>query len=755
MIVAFTAGKFSALDNSGFPFVGGKVWAYASPDTSTPAPTFSDVECTVLNTWPVILDARGEGFIYIKTVTDFYLTIPTAIDISAPIWESRKVGEQQASLVSVSAIPVTLNNNYVANHVPAFTSLSDVIGIILLPDVTNKDTIGKTTDTPPGFVFTGTGINDLLASGPYLGTTANSKFTIAIDSVANSIDSNILLLLHGDDLNDSEGTPKTVTAHGSAASSTDQKTLGSGSILLTRTTSDYLSLSDSDDWYLETNDFTLELRGYFADANNATFFSQSSDANNQVRWDYESGQIRFYAIDSSSVVADYKYTWVPTVNTWYYLSIVRSGSNLYLFIDGTLVTWTVITTAISTTSLPNISGTLNIGYSAITGYYFNGYLSEIVWSKGTARWTATYTPPSQEYSVNIYDTIKWRVDGGTYVEKVSITMADQTMIDGVKFKFSENTGHTLGDKWTLTVMTPARLNLDGLGNDIIYKSVGTVQQALDGGDITKGFPAHLDRAAGQSVWELINPSLPVLTNIPRKIYRREVTGNSKVTISDFGNEISYIGNGGDTLTLMPCGSSAGNPIDLVNASNFDWTIQTDPAYTNDRIITPENYLGVTSMVLGAGGRVSCRLESNGVNYHLPFDATSSVGFVYPFAGTIVPSGFLLCDGAAVSRTTYARLFAVTGTAFGTGDGSTTFNVPDCRSCFPIGVSVGKPLGDKSGGVPGVLLAAAVTQPLGPPTIPGILLDADISNNSGWAVGVDSIVGGSSSPYVAFNFIIKY
>lgn len=48
-------------------------------------------------------------------------------------------------------------------------------------------------------------------------------------------------------------------------------------------------------------------------------------------------------------------------------------------------------------------------------------------------------------------------------------------------------------------------------------------------------------------------------------------------------------------------------------------------------------------------------------------------------------GFLLCDGSQVSRTKYARLFAIIGTNFGTGDGSTTFNVPDYRGCFLRGL----------------------------------------------------------------------
>jgi microcystin-dependent protein len=54
------------------------------------------------------------------------------------------------------------------------------------------------------------------------------------------------------------------------------------------------------------------------------------------------------------------------------------------------------------------------------------------------------------------------------------------------------------------------------------------------------------------------------------------------------------------------------------------------------------------------------------------------GAVIPFAGTVSPSGWLLCYGQAVSRVTYGTLFAAVGTTYGTGDGSTTFNVPDLR-----------------------------------------------------------------------------
>jgi len=61
--------------------------------------------------------------------------------------------------------------------------------------------------------------------------------------------------------------------------------------------------------------------------------------------------------------------------------------------------------------------------------------------------------------------------------------------------------------------------------------------------------------------------------------------------------------------------------------------------------------------------------------------SSITGEVKIFAGVNAPEGFFICDGRAVSRTAYARLFSVLGTTHGTGDGSTTFNLPDYRGQF--------------------------------------------------------------------------
>ncbi len=83
------------------------------------------------------------------------------------------------------------------------------------------------------------------------------------------------------------------------------------------------------------------------------------------------------------------------------------------------------------------------------------------------------------------------------------------------------------------------------------------------------------------------------------------------------------------------------------------------------------------------------------------------GSVIAFAANSTPNGYLICNGAAVNRTTYADLFAVIGTTYGSGDGSTTFNVPNLTDKFIQGSGTAGT--SKAAGLPNITGTADVSQ----------------------------------------------
>lgn len=198
---------------------------------------------------------------------------------------------------------------------------------------------------------------------------------------------------------------KTWTAAGSAQIDTAQSKFGGASLLLDGTT-DYISTPDSADFNFSNGDFTIDFwfRAASTMDNFDTWFGiwNSTPANtNYIKFDYGSGgAIRFVVVASSSVVAEYTASSAQTftAGTWYHLAVVRNGTNILIFKDGTSLTLTT-GTAISSSSLPNLTGAAVYGSDrANASRDINGHIDEARISKGIARWTANFTPPSIEYS---------------------------------------------------------------------------------------------------------------------------------------------------------------------------------------------------------------------------------------------------------------------------------------------------------------------------------------------------------------------
>lgn len=88
--------------------------------------------------------------------------------------------------------------------------------------------------------------------------------------------------------------------------------------------------------------------------------------------------------------------------------------------------------------------------------------------------------------------------------------------------------------------------------------------------------------------------------------------------------------------------------------------------------------------------------TDGISKNIFLDDNTPVGAIMPYGGDSDPAYWLICDGRAVSRTAYAELFAIIGTTYGMGDGSTTFNIPDLRGRVAVGHNTTYGLGTSGG-----------------------------------------------------------
>ena len=155
------------------------------------------------------------------------------------------------------------------------------------------------------------------------------------------------------------------------------------------------------------------------------------------------------------------------------------------------------------------------------------------------------------------------------------------------------------------------------------------------------------------------------------------------------------------------------------------------------------------------------VTGNWKEVYIKVSDTLPVGAICQYGGSTAPSGYLMCNGQAVSRTTYADLFKAIGTSFGAGDGVTTFNVPNFNGRVPVGLDGTDTDFDTLGETGGSKYLQEHSHTLygyhyissggaeGGHTSGGNITDAQFSTNP--AGTGDS---GNLQPYLVTNFIIK-
>ena len=207
---------------------------------------------------------------------------------------------------------------------------------------------------------------------------------------------NVSLLLHGDGTNgsttivDSSSSSKTVTAFGNAQISTAQSKFGGSSIAFDGS-DDYLTGPSNDaDFNFGTGDFTIEAFAYPVEPRTGTIFCYRSNNSDGVIVIQNIGQW-FAKVGYTSVAAG-----TVTVNSFSHIAAVRASGVLTLYVNGTSV-------GSNSNATDNITGSashvVRIGApsESTSSLQWNGYIDDLRITKGVARYTANFTPPTAPF----------------------------------------------------------------------------------------------------------------------------------------------------------------------------------------------------------------------------------------------------------------------------------------------------------------------------------------------------------------------
>lgn len=238
-------------------------------------------------------------------------------------------------------------------------------------------------------------------------------------------------------------------------------------------------------------------------------------------------------------------------------------------------------------------------------------------------------------SITIASATGWPTGSGT---ATFVVVINRGQTDEEKVLIESRSGTTL------TVASGGR-GYDGT-SDQAHANGSTIEHCVDAvwfGEVN----SHLNATADAHDYTEI-------TNLDERI--RDVIGTSLTA----GNNIDItVNDTSDTITVDVESLTSADISDFTTAAGEVARDALGTALTagSGITITPNDTADTITIAASAGG--------------------TPVGTIIDFAGSSAPSGYLMCDGAAVSRTTYADLFAIIGTTYGVGNGSTTFNVPDC------------------------------------------------------------------------------
>ena len=183
------------------------------------------------------------------------------------------------------------------------------------------------------------------------------------------------------------------------------------------------------------------------------------------------------------------------------------------------------------------------------------------------------------------------------------------------------------------------------------------------------------------------------TNSNLELLSQAIAGAANVNVGGSGNYTlvvnNYASDEARAATLVLTGTLTGNRDIIVPTSPKHYNVlnQTTGAFT----LTIRQSAGSGVVVPNGASQIFCT-STTCVN---PFGGPP-VGSVMEYFGPTAPIGWLVANGAAVSRTVYAALFALLGTTHGAGDGSTTFNLPNRVDRFGVGAGWTYPLGSYGG-----------------------------------------------------------